>query len=499
MSKNSESKEKILIENKDVLFGAFASLKHSEKFLKSARFLYNEKKDYQAAIPLATISIEESAKGVILAVKYRKFQHISEEEWEKLKTHKHKLTHAKEEAIKIISSASEEENEKSKQELKKSGFNVPEIDTSKMVNAVQQKSNLHSQLQELRESCFYVDWNHLDSKWQLFDELPEEYQDNLAFFCIEEAEHEIVFLKLQIEKIVNELRKSGNKLTKLPYPQYDEFREMKDFESIKEMNTEKSKFEKIKFQRGILAMQKFVTLESLSDISFGIFSDTLLKYFKLIKNQDDEEWYPHPMIKSFMYAVNAAKGKPEDGKNYGGFSDDSDLDPDNKPHMAFATIVQYKSGVYTVLEIRDIVEGKKIEPEMFEKIVRTEIILEREKGDEVTIPIFIEAMSVVGLIVKALKNEERLDAIKLAKEAAQNGRFQNAPDSIITEIQKIRDVSEWGDLSGETRVAIATMFVGKKYGKKVNLVLTRDDVKEKKHKARWYIMTALTSQYFKSA
>lgn len=498
MSEKEEKTEVVLIEKKHLLFGAYAALRHAEKFLKSARDL-NEKKDYQAAIPLATIAIEEAAKGIELAVRYRKFQDITKEEWEKLKTHKHKLVHAKESAVEILSKSTEEEDSKTLEELKKAGLPVSDINKERLIENVKKKAALHSQLQELRESCFYIDWDPLDEKWQLFDELPEKYQGDITFFCLEEADSEIGFLKLQIENEVNEIRKTGQLLKKLPFPSYTEYREMKDFESIKELNKEKPKLEKIKFQRGILAMQKFITLDSLGNVSLGIFTDTILKYFKLIKKQDDENWHPHPLIKSFMLALMVGKEKPEDGKKYGGYADDSDISPDGKPYMSFMTGVEYDSGIYTIEAFHHLGKKKEIPTEMVEKIIRTEIILEREPGDEVSFPLFVEAMSVIGLVVKALKKEDRTDAIRFTKELADKGNLENVPQVTVTEIKNIADSSEWDSLSSETRVSIATTYVSNKLKGKVDMVLTRDDIKEKKVKARWYIMTALESEYFESA
>ena len=132
MREKEEQKEDVFVDKKELLFGAYAALRHAEKFLKSARNL-NEKKDYQAAIPLATIAIEEAAKGIELAVRYRKFQDISKDEWEKLKTHKHKLVHAKESAAEILSKSTEEEDKKNVEELKKAGFPVPDIAKEKLI------------------------------------------------------------------------------------------------------------------------------------------------------------------------------------------------------------------------------------------------------------------------------------------------------------------------------------------------------------------------------
>lgn len=484
------------IKNERLLNGVFASLHNAEKFLKTANEL-SAKKDFQTSIPIATISIEESLKGVELATKFRRGENMSKEDYEKLTDHKHKLVHVKEDAIDVMKNLTDEEEKNSRQELESYGIKVPPVEKSKLIDVLKKRSQDHSQFKNLRENCLFTGWDAIQKKWMIFDELYPETQEDLAFYITHEAESEINFLRFTIERIVNNLRESGQLKEKPPYPSYAEFRTADKYESLKELYKEGSKLDKIKLQKGYKAFQKFVAMNSFQYVTLSVFSDTMLKYLRLLAKQKSEEWYAHPMLKSIMMALTGASNENKDG-NYSGISGDADLTPNKKPCLSFMTIVNRKSEIFKIEKVLDLrFKDREIPSEMIEKILRTDIVIERKEGKEIPLSNFIEAASVVGVTMKKLKDNEIESAIEYAKELLSQGRFQPPTEDIRKEILSATK-DNWKSLKPETRQTIAPMYGSKIYkGNTVMLTEVPDNVE--KWKCRENIMNIIQSEFFPSA
>jgi len=495
--KISKSNSEILMENSEILPGIYSSLHNAEKFLKSTKDLY-EKKDFQASIALATISLEECMKGIELSNRFKRNQNISNEDYSNLTNHKYKLVHAKEDAIEEMKGQSEQEFEKNKIELQKAGIDIPEIDPEKFTKGLEKMAADHSFFQKLREGCFYTGWNKLREKWTLFDELSMDHQEKLAFYVMTEAEKQIDFLHLMIERFVNNLRKTGQLTESLPFPKYTEYREMKDYESLITFNKELSKLEKIKYLQGRKVMQQFILEGSFEFISFGIFSKSMLEYLNVIRKQNEKNWYPHPMIKAMMMAMSLAHEKSKDGKNVLAVSTDSDASSDGKPWMSFAVVANMKSGICNVEEITELSHEKYIfNDEVIEKILRTDITLERNEGKEILTSSFIEALSKIGIKAKMIKQEELADAIKYAKESIGKGKMVGVPKKIIDDILAVKDVGEWDHLDTMTRTLIIMPYGLSKYDG-YSLFLTPSE-KLLKSRCRLIILDTIQKKLLESA
>lgn len=488
--------DEVHIPNGQLMIGAFYVLSNARYFMKLSKKHYDNK-EFQAAIPFATIALEEAQKGIDLVNRFRRKQDMTKDDWNKMKTHKHKLVHTKEEAAKIMEESSKEEDEDTLKELKENGFSLPDgIDKEKLIEVTRRRAQIHSHFQNLREKCLYTDWNEIDDEWTNFSSLSADRQEALAYMVLEESETDLGFLEFAIEKMVNKLRADKILTAKVPYPPYDECRTVDKFESMKNMNRTRTKAEQIKFNQGILVMKKFIALNSFEDVSFGLFRDSMLKYLKLIQKQPDDKWFPHPIIKAMLIALEGARKEGKDG-NYGGVSGDANMTYDGKPFMEVIATVSKKGDIFTMEDISIVGhEDFKFPPDMIEKILRTEIILEKEAGKDITIPTFIEAVSVVGIKAKMIKEGELPDAIEHTKKIAGEGKLSATPEQ-LEEIKKIKGKEDWDKLSSGTRMLIVTSYGLSKY-EGYNFFITPSPAIEK-YKARLTIMSALQQKYLDTA
>jgi len=475
------------------LMGAFASLDNAQTFFDQSKNLY-EQNSFQTSIPIATISMEESLKGTEFTINFRHSEPVSREGWEKLKNHKHKLTHVKDFSIQTMEKASAEEEEKTKEELRKSGMNVPDIDGKDLVKIVKKRNFLHSHFQTLRELCFYSNWNDVEQSWNMFSDLSNEKQKSLAFFVLKEAEHSLDFLKLSLEKSVNNLRANGTFVgTQLPYPPYLEVRSMPDFENIKKWNVPLSKHDGILYDNGIGILQKIIGLNSLESVDFGMLSDVMGKYLKIIQKQSDDGQYLHPLIKSVMMALFSSKDTA-DG-NFDAFS--TDADPGNeKFSMAFFVGVETKDGHHIIKEITDL-QNKDYEYPMskIEQVLKTELIIERHEGPDIPISIYIEALSVIGIKAKMIKKEELPEAFEYAKNAIKNNKLPNTPQQWIDEINQMNGLEDWDNISTYARLTITNPYAIEKYSKYGYNMFITPSLGIEKWKARTSILHAIQESF----
>lgn len=484
------------ITNPQILIGVFSAWKNARYFLEQSKQLNKDKK-YQAAVPYATISLEESMKGVELLNAFRRKQNMNKEDWNKLKNHKHKLIHAKEEAAQIMEKSDKKDDERAIKELEEGGFKIPDIAKEKIIEIVKQRARVHSHFQNLREKCLYTDWDEIEGDWTNFSSLSDDRQDALSYFVLEESENDLEYLEFYIEKMINKLRKDGITAT-VPYPPYSEYREPDKYESIKRREKKRTKAEQIKYDQGLLVMKKFIGLNAFENVSFGMFRDTMLKYLRIIEKQDDDKWFAHPVVKAMIIALELAKQEDKDG-NYVGTSGDADLTGDEKPFMVVAVVVQRKKEVFLIEKIAVIGhDDYKFTPDMIEKLLRTEIILERDAGKEVFVSTFIESLSVVGVKTKMIKKEELEDAFKFMKDMTSKGNLDNFPKDVLDEI-KNKEKEDWDNMKTETRTIIVSTYGSFKYGEQGYNMFTTPVKSIEKYKARLSIMSALQQKYLDTA
>ncbi|GFN39565.1 MAG: hypothetical protein YK1309IOTA_520001 [Marine Group I thaumarchaeote] len=486
-----------LVENANLLPGFFTALHNAEKFFNTSKKLY-ESKDYQSSIPISTISMEESFKGLELLTKFRRDQVLTIDDWKDLKNHKHKLTHVMEDALEQLKTASKEDIEKAKEVVAKTGREARNVSVNDVIKNLQQRSGIHSHFQELREGCFYTDWDELKGKWFAFDELSQEMQDALTFFVMGDARINLNLLKMGIERYVNRLRETGQLLEKLPYPSYTELRTPDKWESNNLPFPIQSKIDQVKYEKGLKVMKQFIEEKSFQFLSFAMFRKTMLEYLKVIGKQKDEKWFPHPMIKAMMMAMSLVKEKGKEGENVAALSGDADQTYSGKPMISFNVIAKMNSGVCEFVKITDLSNPDvEFTEDMIEKIIRTEIIIERQQGKDISHNIGIEALNAIGLKTKVIKMDEIPDAIKMVQDMVKNGQYEGVPKDIQDQVLAIKGVEEWDDLDSTARTMIATAYGARKYPE-YNIHSTPVD-SFRKFKCRITVLQVLEQPYLDTA
>ena len=422
---DENKKESLMIPAKDLPTGFYASLHNAENFLKSCKTLL-EKDEFQSCIPLAIISMEESLKGLELLTRFRKNEDLTNKIWTDLKNHKHKLTYVMTESIKGLKKATKEDLENAKTELGKFGHDLDNTDISKTITDMKKRIGINSSFQELKEACFYVDWDVLRGKWMLFDELPKDYMDKLTFYVVSEAELTLNLLKIVIETHINRLRETNQLLEQLPYPSYIEHRTPENFDSNTLQDPLKEKVNQIKHAEGLKAMKQFIEQKSFRFLSFGIFRKTMLEYFKVIEKQDFDQRLPHPLIKAMLMVMSKVQELSKDGENIAAISDDADVTYSGNPGMVFNVIATKKSNICEFVNVTELKENLECTSDIMEKIIRTEIILERQIGKDVPFALYIEALNAIGIKTKMIKLDEIPNAIREAKRSVNSGKIKSA-------------------------------------------------------------------------
>lgn len=454
---------KVFIHNSQLLHGFYVALHNAEHFYKTATSLYNQK-DYQSSIPLATISIEEALKGYEMLIKFRKNLDITEEDWQNLTNHKHKLTNVFKFAADVMKKEHKPEDlDAAKKEFEKRGVRIPDGADKELSRNLEKRAFVYSHFQMLREGCFYADWDKSKGIFTYFDELTPGVQEALSFYILMEAESTINSFKASMETYVNALRETGQLLFKLPYPSYVEFRTPDKFESNSLMR-ELSKLERTKMDKGYRALREFIAKKSFEPIAYSLFATKMADYLKLIAKQKPENNCQHPLLKSLIMAINQATSKGPNTDNIAAISSDASNDPERKGWMYFLTVANMKDGICQIETIQDLGHKDYVyTQDVIEKILRTEIILERYEGNTIPASAYIEALSVVGIKSKMIKNSEIGDAIKAAKKLVEDDKLKNAAQKIIEEIKTVKSANEWDELDTFTREAIVMSYGMEKY------------------------------------
>jgi len=446
---NNSDDEYIDIPNVGV--GMFEALRKSERLFKDSKLLY-EKKRFVSAVALFVNSIEESLKGFELAIKFRKNQPCSKDEWEKLLDHKHKLIHVKEFAIKVL----KESKQKELDEIQ-ANFSVKNISLEKMVNILKSDIADNSQLQNLKEKCLYSDWDFINKSWDDFEQLDVDKQEDLAFYVMKKSEYELDNLHFGIENAVNSIRLDGNMIKDLPYPKYNEFRGIKDFESLKSRK-HNSRGEKIKFAKGKKILQKFMIKKSFQTVYQEIPFDNLKKNFDLVIKHDDEQ-FPHPIVRALVMAFVAANEKNADG-NYMGASGDAEETYEGNPMMSTLAIISKKDQQFTIekiVVITDVADEYEFKDKIIDYILDAEMIIERFPGKDMPLDAVHEAFSKIGIKLRKLKDDEIIPAIEHVKKLIGENKLANVPKETI---QKILSATRenWEELDPDIRSLIGGSY-----------------------------------------
>lgn len=228
----------ILIKHENLIKGIDIARRNAESFFEYSKMAYMDRK-HQSSIPLSTISIEESKKGIELAVAFSNGKHITNNEWSNLTNHNYKLKQSAKVAKQIVESFSESEHQNQFDNLEAKGIHIDRISKDDMLKQIDSMKSIDIKLQKLREMCFYGNWNKNSKCWQSFYDLIAEDQDTLTFYVLNIAR---IYL-WSLHDILVELE--------LNLKELDPTSESKEIDNIKKDDHEK-------LERGEKILSKFI-------------------------------------------------------------------------------------------------------------------------------------------------------------------------------------------------------------------------------------------------
>lgn len=186
-----------MIENNKIKDGITIAKNHSEYFLKQSEKLHNEQ-EFQAAIPFAILSFEESSKVDHLLDYIKEKRDISENEWKELRDHKFKLTQNEKE----IKTNLENESDLAfkVQSLLMQNIGLRAIPTKDSAIELKEKEiETQAKFSKIKEICFYANWNIHKNNWDNFDKIPKSEKEALSFFMIWTSKRKQLLSKLGVE------------------------------------------------------------------------------------------------------------------------------------------------------------------------------------------------------------------------------------------------------------------------------------------------------------
>ena len=210
--------EDILIDYPQVVVGMYLVRQNAKQIFQDAKFLHDNQK-FHTAIPLFIISLEESLKSHEMAIKFRKKESISSDEWRYLKHHKHKLSHVSNFVIENMASM---DDETSKNVLNELGLEESLFRHRNEITAINKaEKDIESHFQKLKEFCLYQNWNVEFEEWDEFDGLNSEQKEDLAYFIMKKSEIHLYQLDIAIEMAVYVIRRDNFMIKDLEFPAYN--------------------------------------------------------------------------------------------------------------------------------------------------------------------------------------------------------------------------------------------------------------------------------------
>jgi hypothetical protein len=284
-------------------------------------------------------------------------------------------------------------------------------------------------------------------------------------------------------------------LTKLPYPSYKEHRNPENYESNQLLKKAFSKFEKVKIEQGERAVQEYILKRSFSTISYWLFGKNMLEYLRIIRKQDSKEFYPHPMLKAMLMAMTHAETLNKENEKVASVASDADYSSDGKGWIYFFVGAQMKNGICSIDVIKDI-QNQEVQIDMMvvEKILRTELIIERTSGREISSSAFIEALSAIGVRAKMIPRKEISEAIVYVKELIAKQKVEGADRKLLDAIRDTESAEKWDSLDTVPRTLIVSCYGSYSYPG-YDMYLTPFDNVEKT-KCRMTVLQALYKSQF---
>ena len=131
------------------------------------------------------------------------------------------------------------------------------------------------------------------------------------------------------------------------------------------------------------------------------------------------------------------------------------------PHLMYGVVIEKRGDSFKILEMKDIMNNVIISSDTLRKIVDAEIEMLNFTGDSIPVDIAVRildvALSPKTRVVK-LDEKDREAAIKLAKQSVDQGKLLDVPPEVVREIKTFRNLSDWNNLSSETRSTIGSIW-----------------------------------------
>ncbi|MGC1132373.1 MAG: hypothetical protein WA941_06095, partial [Nitrososphaeraceae archaeon] len=133
--------------------------------------------------------------------------------------------------------------------------------------------------------------------------------------------------------------------------------------------------------------------------------ETLLRYIDQISSRDSNE-PPHPLFKAITIAmakVERGEQKESDG-NFMVIANESDLSG-SSPSLVIALVARAKNGKCEFVEIRDMTDNTLLQEEMIEKVIHSELLLDKYSSKNIPIEHFVHCLRDTGIRAELLKSE----------------------------------------------------------------------------------------------
>lgn len=484
MDETNDSQD-ILIDRIHVATGVYLVRKNAKQAFQDAKFLYDNQK-FQNAIPLFIISLEEALKSHELAIKFRKKQSISSQDWNNLQIHKHKLSFVSDLAIENMESMDEETAKDIAREL---GEENMVKRRNEIIDLMKAEKGIESHFQKLKEFCLYQNWNKEFAEWDEFDGLNSEQKGDLAYFVMKKAEIHLHQLDMAIEMAVYVIRRDDFMIKDLEFPSYNELRKPVDFETTNSIHNILDNH--FKYHRGLRILESVMVKKAFAVVDQLLSNDLINKCLKLPPRNDLDNWYPHPVVKSIFNAMAALHEGKKDG-NYAGASGDADLTQKGEPMMFAVSTINKKDKIIKIENIMINGEGYSINDKVIEQIMKTEIVIDAEPGEKIPLEKMHLALSKIGLKMRKLRDDEIQPAIDDALFMIEEGKI-NISDEMKEQI-KLVTPQNWVDQDPNIRIIIGTNFSCKILKDENTIVMTGQYDPLEKFKVRGMIYAMLVTR-----
>lgn len=203
------------------------SKQHIKSLLKNSELLY-DKKRYLAAIPLAVLAYEETAKLRVIVKHILSNKGITKKEWielsrskKKKSSHKRKLSKLYEDAREEITKDGMSKYYRSSAFLIDTGALPPHKTYSQAIQENPLVVKTLEQFDRVKQDCFYLDWKNDD--WFTFNKVSKNQQKALCYIIIFLAK--IMTNTVIIEKKFQKIPVDKNHPTHIKYKKDPHFKE----------------------------------------------------------------------------------------------------------------------------------------------------------------------------------------------------------------------------------------------------------------------------------